>query len=101
MVLSNGIGILSWSRGIDDKDWISCGKFEIPKWWNAIFPDNTGHLSDQVAKGFSENNAAFHRITYREMENPRVDDEGNARLAVRKMLWKNDWSVITKDDYSE
>jgi len=43
--------------------------------WIVELNKETGHLTDEAAKGFSEDNRAFHRVAYRRMSNPREPTE--------------------------
>jgi arabinan endo-1,5-alpha-L-arabinosidase len=43
--------------------------------WIVELDPQTGHLSPEVAKGFSENNDAFHRVAYRELNKHRGPTE--------------------------
>jgi arabinan endo-1,5-alpha-L-arabinosidase len=40
--------------------------------WVVELDKETGHLTAEAAKGFSDDNKAFHRVAYRLMANPRI-----------------------------
>jgi len=43
--------------------------------WIVELNPQTGHLTDEAAQGFSDDNKAFHRVAYRQLSEPRGDAE--------------------------
>jgi len=43
--------------------------------WIVELDKNTGHLTEEAAKGYSDDNPAFHRVAYRELNEPRGPTE--------------------------
>jgi arabinan endo-1,5-alpha-L-arabinosidase len=43
--------------------------------WIVDLDKNTGHLTEEAAKGFSDDNKAFHRVAYRRLGEPRASTD--------------------------